>query len=189
MVSKLVYNLFRVLTTYLYRCYNLFTEYHPSGQPKLSGLNIGEKNGTSDGTLMGLYSQQSDIDTPEAMLKSCTEQEKNEARELCQKYLGMLPDSDAKMSGSSSKDFDDVQRQRDTRWCFHSKIFFSLSSLYFGEDEPNLTTVFFFSDGWRLPTNQEKLNFQETFSDCIFDVCVGGGEAAAELAAEILNAF
>ena len=154
MVSKLVYNLFRVLTTYLYRCYNPFTEYHghPSGQPKLSGLKIGEKNGTSDGTLMGLYSQQSDTDTPEAMLKSCTEQEKDEARELCQKYLGMLPDSDAKMSGSSSKDFDDVQRQRDTRWCFHSKIFFSLSSLYFGEDEPNLTTVFFFR--WVAITHQ-----------------------------------
>ena len=93
-----------------------------------------------------LYSQQSDTDTPEAMLKSCTEQEKDEARELCRKYLGMLPDSDAKMSGSSSKDFDDVQRQRDTRWCFHSKIF-SFSSLYFGKDEPNLTTVFFFQMG------------------------------------------
>ena len=92
------------------------------------------------------YLREVDDEGP-AMLKSCTEQEKNEARELCQKYLGMLPDSDAKMSGSSSKDFDDVQRQR------------------------------------------EKLNFQETFSDCIFDVCVGGGEAAAELAAEILNAF
>ena len=84
------------------------------------------------------------------MLKSCTEQEKDEAREICQKYLGTLPasisDSDAKMSGST-KDFEDVQRQRDIH------------------------------------------NFQETFSDCIFDVCVGGGEAAAELAAEILNAF
>ena len=33
------------------------------------------------------------------------------------------------------------------------------------------------------------LNFQETLTDCIFDVSVGGGEAAAELAAEILNAF
>ena len=78
------------------------------------------------------------------MLKSCTEQEEDEARTICQKYLG-TSDSDAKMSGST--DFEDVQRQRDV----HS--------------------------------------FQETFSDCIFDVCVGGGEAAAELAAEILNAF
>lgn len=31
--------------------------------------------------------------------------------------------------------------------------------------------------------------FQETFQDCVFDVCTGGGEAAAGLAAEILNAF
>ncbi len=84
------------------------------------------------------------------MLKSCTEQEKDEARDICRKYLGTLPasisDSDTKMSGST-KDFEHVQRQRDIH------------------------------------------NFQETFSDCIFDVCVGGGEAAAELAAEILNAF
>jgi len=70
------------------------------------------------------------------------------------------------------------------------RFFFSFSSLYFGEDEPNLTYChIFFRWVYRLPTNQEKLNFQETLADCIFDVCVGGGEAAAELAAEILNAF
>ena len=33
------------------------------------------------------------------------------------------------------------------------------------------------------------VNFNEMFEDCVFDVCVGGGEPAAELAAEILNAF
>ena len=82
--------------------------------------------------------------TPEAVLKSCTQQDKDEAKTICQKHLG-TSDSDAKMSGST--DFEDVQRQQDVH------------------------------------------NFQETFSDCIFDVCVGGGEAAAELAAEILNAF
>ena len=77
-------------------------------------------------------------------MKSCTEQEEDEARTICQKHLG-TSDSDAKMSGSP--DFEDVQRQRDIH------------------------------------------NFQETLADCTFDVCVGGGETAAELAAEILNVF
>ena len=80
--------------------------------------------------------------TPEAVLKSCTKQEEDEARDICHKYLGT---SDAMTSGSSLKDFE---------------------------------------------TQRAILkNFQETLADCIFDVCVGGGEAAAELAAEILNAF
>ena len=38
-------------------------------------------------------------------------------------------------------------------------------------------------------SGSEVLTFQETLADCIFDICVGGGEVAAELAAEILNAF
>ena len=37
--------------------------------------------------------------------------------------------------------------------------------------------------------NEIYSSFQETLSDCIFDVCHGGGEAPAELAAEILNVF
>lgn len=32
-------------------------------------------------------------------------------------------------------------------------------------------------------------NFQESMEDCVFDVCAGGGEAAAELAADIMKAF
>ena len=81
--------------------------------------------------------------TPEAVLKSCTKQEEDEARDICHKYLGT---SDAMTSDTSSlKDFE---------------------------------------------TQRAILkNFQETLADCIFDVCVGGGETAAELAAEILNAF
>jgi len=82
------------------------------------------------------YLQEVDDQGP-AVLKSCTKQEEDEARETCQKYLG----TDAKISGSST----DFEAQR--------------------------------------------ANFQETLADCIFDVCVGGGETAAELAAEILNAF
>lgn len=44
------------------------------------------------------------------------------------------------------------------------------------------------------PGPQESLTgravtLRETFEDCVFDVCAGGGEAAAELAAEIMNAF
>lgn len=44
------------------------------------------------------------------------------------------------------------------------------------------------------PGPQESLTgrsatLRETFEDCVFDVCAGGGEAAAELAAEIVNAF
>jgi len=89
------------------------------------------------------YLREVDDEGP-ALLQSCTKEEEDEARIICQKYLG-TSDSDAKIAGSS--DFDDVQRQRGM------------------------------------------LTFQETLADCIFDVCVGGGETAAELAAEILNAF
>eukprot|EP00438_Fugacium_kawagutii_P036498 Skav201083 [mRNA] locus=scaffold2138:133681:134619:- [translate_table: standard] len=32
-------------------------------------------------------------------------------------------------------------------------------------------------------------HFRNTLADCVFDVCTGGGESAAELAADILNAF
>eukprot|EP00435_Cladocopium_sp_Y103_P053499 s995_g17.t1 len=32
-------------------------------------------------------------------------------------------------------------------------------------------------------------NFKEIMEDCVFDVCAGGGEAAAELAADIMKAF
>ena len=78
------------------------------------------------------------------MLKSCTKQEEDEARDICHKYLGMLPD--AMTSDTSS--LNDFETQRAIL-----------------------------------------KNFQETLADCIFDVCVGGGETAAELAAEILNAF
>lgn len=39
------------------------------------------------------------------------------------------------------------------------------------------------------PTDEDKLqNFQNHFHDCVFDVCNGGGEIAAELAAEIIEA-
>ena len=45
------------------------------------------------------------------------------------------------------------------------------------------------SDSDAKMSGSDVLTFQETLADCIFDICVGGGEAAAELAAEILNAF
>lgn len=43
--------------------------------------------------------------------------------------------------------------------------------------------------GPKLSWTGRAANWREVFEDCVFDVCAGGGEAAAELAAEILNAF
>lgn len=71
-----------------------------------------------------------------AVLKSCTEEEKVQANQICSKYLGTGP------------------------------------TLQDGEAQ-----------------ERAQRHFRNTLADCVFDVCAGGGESSAELAADILNAF